>query len=58
MIYGIGTDLVEIERMRVMFQRWGLKLGRHMLAPAEQQAFAASADPARFLASASRSRRP
>lgn len=50
MIYGIGTDLVKIERMRVMFQRWGFKLGRRMLAPAERQAFAASAEPARFLA--------
>ncbi|OHX16482.1 holo-ACP synthase [Chromobacterium sphagni] len=50
MIYGIGTDLVEIARMQAMFERWSYKLGRRMLAAGEQAAFETSADPARFLA--------
>ncbi|AXE32940.1 holo-ACP synthase [Chromobacterium phragmitis] len=50
MIRGIGTDLVEIERMAELVQRWGAKAGRRILTAAEQGEFEAHADPARFLA--------
>ncbi|AXE31533.1 holo-ACP synthase [Chromobacterium phragmitis] len=50
MIRGIGTDLVEIERMAELVQRWGAKAGRRILTAAEQGELEAHADPARFLA--------
>lgn len=50
MIYGIGTDLVEIARMEALFQRWGAKAGQRILTEAEQAEFEAHAEPARFLA--------
>lgn len=50
MIYGIGTDLVVIERMAALLARHPDAAARRILAPAEQAGFAASADPARFLA--------
>jgi holo-[acyl-carrier protein] synthase len=50
MIYGIGTDMVEIARMQGLLQRWGDKAGRRILAEAEMPAFLAAADQARFLA--------
>lgn len=50
MIYGIGTDLVEVARLDAAYRRHGERLLRRMLAPAEREAFAAAKDPARFLA--------
>ena len=50
MIYGIGTDLVEIERMAALYQRWGVKAGRRILTGAELAEFETHPDPARFLA--------
>ncbi|POZ60932.1 holo-ACP synthase [Chromobacterium alticapitis] len=50
MIYGIGSDLVEIVRMEDLYQRWGVKAGRRLLTAAEQAEFEAHAEPARFLA--------
>ncbi|QEL55017.1 holo-ACP synthase [Chromobacterium paludis] len=50
MIYGIGTDLVEISRMEDWCRRWGAKAGRRILTAAEQAEFEAHSDPARFLA--------
>lgn len=50
MIYGIGTDLVEIARLDAAYRRHGERLLRRMLAPAERAAFAEAGDPARFLA--------
>ncbi|QIY81688.1 holo-ACP synthase [Chromobacterium violaceum] len=50
MIYGIGTDLVEIARMEAWCRRWGEKAGRRLLTAAEQAEFAVHAEPARFLA--------
>lgn len=50
MIYGIGTDMVEIARMQGLLQRWGDKAGRRILAEAEIPDFLTAADPARFLA--------
>lgn len=50
MILGIGTDIVEVERMQKRVERWGDQAGRHILAPDELAEFLASADRARFLA--------
>ncbi len=50
MIYGIGTDLVEIERVHRMHERHGERLARRMLAPDEWAGYAASTDPVRLLA--------
>lgn len=50
MIYGIGTDLVVIERMAALLARHPQAAARRILAPTELTDFAASADPARFLA--------
>ncbi|OWY40615.1 holo-ACP synthase [Xenophilus sp. AP218F] len=50
MIYGIGTDLVEVARMQALVARWGLKAGRRLLTAAERAEFEACADPGRFLA--------
>lgn len=50
MIYGVGTDIVQIARMRAALERHGDAFARRILAPAERAAFAAAADPARVLA--------
>ena len=50
MIYGIGTDMVEIARMQGLLQRWGDKAGRRILAESEMAGFLQATDQARFLA--------
>ena len=50
MIYGIGTDLVRLERFEQMFNRHGERLVRHLLMTEEIELFRASAQPARFFA--------
>lgn len=50
MIYGIGTDIVVIERMRDMYERHGERALRRLLSVAELERCRASADPARYLA--------
>jgi holo-[acyl-carrier protein] synthase len=50
MIYGIGTDLLDIERIRNGLARFGEHYADRILAPAEHAAYFASHDPALFLA--------
>lgn len=50
MIYGIGTDLLDSERIRDGLARFGEQYADRMLAPAEHAGYRASHDPARFLA--------
>ncbi len=50
MIYGVGTDLVAIERLRAMHARFGERLAERILAPGERAEFTAAADKGRFLA--------
>lgn len=50
MIFGIGTDLVAVARLRELWQRHGERALDKLLAPAERADCRASADPARFLA--------
>lgn len=49
-IFGVGTDLVVIARMRDFWQRHGERGLEKLLAPEERAACRASADPGRFLA--------
>jgi holo-[acyl-carrier protein] synthase len=50
MIYGIGTDIVAVARLRGIWERHGEKLSEKLLAPDEQAAFACVRDKQRFLA--------
>lgn len=50
MIFGIGTDIVRVDRMHANIERHGDKFARRILTPAEFQEFCASPKPAHFLA--------
>lgn len=50
MIHGIGTDIVQIERIGASLARHGERFAARILAVCERDAFAGSRDPARFLA--------
>ena len=50
MIYGIGTDIVAVRRLREMWERHGDKALDKLLAPQEIVEFATTADKGRFLA--------
>lgn len=50
MIHGIGTDLLDAERIRQGLVRFGERYADRILAPAEHAGYYASPDPARFLA--------
>lgn len=50
MIYGIGTDIVAVARLRGMWERHGDKALEKLLAPQEMADFAKAADKGRFLA--------
>lgn len=50
MIYGIGQDVVEIERMERAWQRFGERFARRILAAGEWHDFTIAAQPPRFLA--------
>jgi holo-[acyl-carrier protein] synthase len=50
MIYGIGTDIVAVARLRGMWERHGDKALEKLLAPQEMEEFAKAADKGRFLA--------
>jgi holo-[acyl-carrier protein] synthase len=50
MIHGIGTDIVQIDRIARIYERHGERLVRHILMDAEAQAFEKQPRAARFLA--------
>ena len=50
MIFGIGTDLVKLERMQKVYERHGDRLVNHLLLPQELQLFKTNTRPVRFLA--------
>lgn len=50
MIHGIGTDIVRVERIGASLERHGERFAARILAPSERSEFAASRDPARFVA--------
>lgn len=50
MIYGIGTDVVRIQRLQTMWERHGERAAEKLLAPIELLEFATANDKGRFLA--------
>jgi holo-[acyl-carrier protein] synthase len=49
MIYGIGTDLVEIDRVRRLLERYGERFARRVLGPREWAGFEQSANRAVYI---------
>jgi holo-[acyl-carrier protein] synthase len=50
MIFGIGTDVVQLERVRLVHEKFGERFVERLLLPAEQEAFRRYKRPLRFLA--------
>jgi len=50
MIFGIGTDIVEVSRIEDSFARFGNSFAERILNEAEWQSYMQSNTPARFLA--------
>lgn len=50
MIYGVGTDVVEIERIRSVLQRYGDRFARKILCESELKRFQGHRLPANYLA--------
>jgi holo-[acyl-carrier protein] synthase len=50
MIFGIGTDVVRIERVAAAYERFGSHFVERLLLPEERAAFDGNRRPARFLA--------
>lgn len=50
MIFGIGTDVVRIERIAAVYERFGAHFVERLLLPEERAVFDAKRRPARFLA--------
>jgi holo-[acyl-carrier protein] synthase len=50
MIFGIGTDMVRIERVAAVYERFGAHFVERLLLPEERAAFDGNRRPARFLA--------
>jgi holo-[acyl-carrier protein] synthase len=49
-IFGIGTDIVKVERMQQILDRHGERFAERLLMPEEAPAFQGNARPARYLA--------
>lgn len=50
MIFGIGTDIVQIERIKHVYERYGERFMERLLLPQEEEAFRADSRQVRFLA--------
>jgi holo-[acyl-carrier protein] synthase len=50
MIFGIGTDVVQVERIKQVYERHGERFVERLLLPQEEQAFRRYSRPVRFLA--------
>lgn len=50
MIFGIGTDVVRIDRIAQTYERFGPRFAERLLMPEELALFAGQQRPARFLA--------
>ncbi len=50
MIFGIGTDVVQLRRIQSTWARFGSHFSNRLLLDAEQALFARASDPVRFLA--------
>jgi holo-[acyl-carrier protein] synthase len=49
-IYGVGTDVVEIERIEKALERWGERFAERVLCDPELRRFRAHRQPAAYLA--------
>jgi holo-[acyl-carrier protein] synthase len=49
-IFGVGTDLVELARFEKIFARYGDRLAAHMLSEGELPEFRTHSNPARLIA--------
>ncbi len=49
MIYGVGTDILQLERVAAVFERFGDRFVERLLLPEEQRWFAYTKNPVRFL---------
>ena len=50
MIFGIGTDILRVERIAAAHERFGARFAGRLLMPEELEAFGRSKRPVRFLA--------
>jgi holo-[acyl-carrier protein] synthase len=50
MIFGIGTDILRVERIAAAYERFGRRFAERLLMPAELEAFGRHKRPVRFLA--------
>jgi len=50
MIYGIGTDIVEIPRVKAVLDRFGMRFARRILCEPELKRFSAHRNPVAYLA--------
>ena len=50
MIFGIGTDVVQLDRVRLVHEKFGERFVERLLLPAELEAFRRYRRPLRFLA--------
>lgn len=50
MIFGVGADILKVERIEQVYRRHGERFVERLLLPAELRAFQADARPVRFLA--------
>lgn len=50
MIFGVGTDIVELSRIQATYDRFGDHFVQRLLMPEELELFAKTKRPARFLA--------
>lgn len=50
MIFGIGTDIVELSRIAQIYAQYGDRFARRILMDEEMELYARSKDPVRFLA--------
>lgn len=50
MIYGIGTDILRLDRVAAVFERFGDRFVERLLLPEEHRYFVYSKNPVRFLA--------
>jgi len=49
MIYGIGTDILRLDRVEAVYARFGDRFAERLLLPEERRFFAWSKNPVRFL---------
>jgi holo-[acyl-carrier protein] synthase len=50
MIFGIGIDVLQVDRVENVFHKYGERFIRHLLLPEERRQFELTSRPVRFLA--------